>query len=318
MGVAIDTTGNVFVADYQNLCIRKIDVNGIITTIAGNGTFGYSGDGGLATAAQIGGIYGIAAGKNGNIFISDRSKNRVRQIDANGYISTIAGNGTQGYSGDSGIAVLASLYFPNSLAVDTVDNLLITYEGNSRVRKVNSITGVITTIAGNGTYGYSGDGGPATAASLSVGSIATDIAGNLFIGGYNGYIRKVNTAGIISTIAGGGTTYGDGGPATAAQIQTPNAIAIDKQGNMYIADRDNNRIRKITVSGCGSLWTGTVDNNWENPQNWACGQLPDYTTDVVIHSGTTRINSNVVVRSLHVNSGVNMVVGAGYRLTLLQ
>jgi hypothetical protein len=257
-GMAADAYGNLFVADGDHSLVRKVDTNGIITTGAGNGTFGFSGDGGAATNASLNYPMSVALDSVGNLYIADYDNQLVRKVDAAGVITTVAGNGTNGsgsgtYSGDGGAATNAGLNGPDAVAVDTLGNLYIADTGNQRIRKVDA-TGVISTVAGNGTSGFSGDGGRATNASLALNNcgIALDSAGNLFIADFSNYrIRKVNTNGIISTVAGNGTNgySGDGGLATNAEFGNPNDVAVDAAGNLYIADYYNSAVRKVDSSG---------------------------------------------------------------------
>ncbi len=206
-----------------------------------------SGDGGQATAAEIAGAYAVVCDAAGNLYIADNNS-CIRKVTTSGIISTVAGGAIAGFSGDGGDATAAELFDPTGVAIDATGNLYISDSFNSRIRKVNTL-GIITTFAGNGTSGYSGDGGPATAAELMfTDEITFDAAGNLYIADYQGNrIRKVNTAGIISTVAGNGTAAygGDGGQATAAQLNQPPGVAIDASGNLYIADNSNNRIRMV-------------------------------------------------------------------------
>jgi sugar lactone lactonase YvrE len=224
-----------------------------IITVAGNGSIGYSGDGGDALSATLKNPSGIAVDGSGNIYITDTENHCIRKVTvATGYISTVAGNGTAGFSGDSGAATSAMLSWPNGVAVDGSGNIYIADRSNYRIRKVTVATGIISTIAGNGGGGiYSGEGGPATSASLdSPYGVAVDGSGNVYIGG-GCCIRKVTVAtGNISTIAGNGTGgySGDGGAATSAMLWWANSIAFDSSGNIYIADYLNYRIRKVTVS----------------------------------------------------------------------
>ncbi|HYV35936.1 MAG TPA: peptidoglycan DD-metalloendopeptidase family protein, partial [Gemmataceae bacterium] len=258
-GVAVDGSGNVFIADSYNNRIRRVDAStGIITTITGNGTAGFSGDGGLATAAALNFATGnsptpnIAVDANGHLFIADTNNNRVREVDlSTGIITTVAGNGTGGFSGEGVAATAASLSLPVSVAVDANGNLYVT--DNQRIRKVTASTGVITTVAGNGLPTYSGDGGLATAASLrNPAGLAVDSNGNIYIADCSNYrIRKVTAStGVITTVAGNGSlgSGGDGGLATLAQLYIPTGVAVDSSGNILIADQSNNRIRKVTVS----------------------------------------------------------------------
>ena len=239
----------------------------IISTCAGNGSFSYSGDNAPATSAAIGEPYGVASDYFGNLYIADVGHSVIRKINNAGIITTIAGTGVAGFSGDNGPATAAQLYGPSGIAVDLLGNLFIADE-NNRIRKVNMSTGIITTVAGNGTIGYSGDNGPATAAELSViMNVAVDSWGNIYIGdGGNNVVRKVNAStGIITTFAGyyyhsgpgAGGFAGDNGPATAAELQDPGAIAVDSLGNVYIADANNNRIRKVNTTGIITTFAGT-------------------------------------------------------------
>ena len=247
-GVAIDASGNIFIPDGFNNLIRKVAANGIITTVAGNGGGDFSGDGGPAIYAQIKQPTGVSIDAAGNIFIS--STYRVRKVTTNGIINTVAGNGTGGFYGDGGAATAAELYFPDDVVIDASGSLIIADLIDSRIRKV-STNGIITTFAGNGTGGFSGDGGPATSAQITPAGLVIDNAGNILIAGGSNRIRKIDANGIITTIAGTGTFgySGDGGPATSAEFSFPTALAIDATGNIFIADRNNNCIRKITTDG---------------------------------------------------------------------
>ncbi len=258
-GVAVDLIGNVYIADYANNRIRKIDTFGIITTVAGTGFSGFSGDGGPATSAQIYAPRGIATDATGNVYFSDYANNRIRKISSTGIISTVAGNGIPGFSGDGGAATAAKLNFAWGVTLDAAGNLYIADQTNCRIRKVNT-SGIISTVGGTGIAFYSGDGGPATSAGIQYPmGIVSDGPGNLYICDEGDCrIRKINTSGIISTIAGtgfGGFT-GDGGPATAAKLYYPQGIARDNTGNIYIADLNNNRIRMINTSGVINTITG--------------------------------------------------------------
>ncbi len=262
VGIGVDAANTLYIGDYTNDRIRKITPTGIITTVAGNGTHGYSGDGGSATAAQLAWPSHVAVDAGGNLYIADNANNRVRKVDPAGIITTIAGNsGIHGYSGDGGPASAAMLYIPDDVVYDHfTGNLYITEAGNHCIRKMTP-GGIITTVAGNGTFGFSGDGGAATSAQLNTPyGIAIDAAGNIFIADFNNYrIRKVDTEGKITTVAGTGVNAysGDGGPATAAEISEVQCVIVDGEGNVYFADTDNERIRKINTAGTISTIAGT-------------------------------------------------------------
>ena len=233
--LAVDASGNIYFKDGGR--IRKVNsATGIITTVAGNGSGISSGDGGLATAAELDILGGIAVDDIRNIYIAESRFHRIRKVNSTtGIITTIAGNGFFGYSGDGGIATNAQITNPSDVAIDASGNIYIADNGNKRIRKVNSTTGIITTVAGNGTSGYSGDGGLAIAASLnSLTGLTVDASGNIYICD-DTRIRKVNSNnGIITTVAG-------------ASLYEATDISLDVSGNIYIADRSN-RIRKVNIT----------------------------------------------------------------------
>lgn len=241
--VAVDIAGNLFIADHGNNRVRKVSTSGIITTVAGNGTSGYLGDGGAATNASLSPT-GVAVDAFGNLFIADQDNSRVRKVSTNGIITTIAGGGG---GGDGGAATNASVNHPFDVKVDSHGNLFIADTVNQRIRKV-STNGIITTIVGGGS---GGDGGAATNASLNYPSgVAVDNAGSIFIADTDNHcIRKVDTNGIITTVAGDrgfSGNYGDGGPATSALFRYTYGVAVDASGNLFISDEANQRIRKVT------------------------------------------------------------------------
>jgi len=252
VGMAMDAAGNLYVSDSGHGRVRKINTSGIISTVAGNGVPGSGGDGGPATSASLFAPAGIALDKAGNLYIADPSVGRVRKVDTSGNISTVAGTGTVGYTGDGGLATSAQILPPIGLAVDANGNLYVAESGAGvpHVRKVNS-SGIITTFAGSGTSaGFGGDGGPAINAQLNtLAGLAVDQAGNLYIADAGNYrVRKVDTSGIITTVAGNGQIdlggTGDGGSPTSAALD-PSGLAFDASGNLFVADYSAGRIRKI-------------------------------------------------------------------------
>ena len=263
-GAAVDSAGNLYIADTGNHRIRKVDASGVISTVAGSGKWGgYGGDGGPALQARLFAPSGVAADGAGNLYIADSWNHRIRKVDASGNISTVAGSGREGYSGDGGPALRAQLAEPWDAAADGAGNLYIADTGNNRIRKVDA-AGVISTVAGSGEWGgYGGDGGPALQARLLAPSgVAADGAGNLYIADkWNHRIRKVDAAGVISTVAGTGENgySGDGGAAVRAQLAFPLGAAADGAGNLYIVDAGNNRIRKVDAAGAISTAAGSGD-----------------------------------------------------------
>jgi gliding motility-associated-like protein len=232
----------------------------IITTFAGNGSYGFSGNGGLATSAKLATPSDVATDKWGNLYIADRDNNVIRVVNSAGIISNFAGSGAMGFSGDGGPASAAKLYFPDGIAFDNAGNLYIVDQVQTTIRKV-STDGIITTLVRNfSNPGFSGDGGPLINAQLNgIIGIAFDKADNMYISDYyNQRIRKVNAAGIITTFAGTGVAgySGDGGPATSAQMKNPRGLAFDAADNLYVSDPGNGRVRKITTSGIISTYAG--------------------------------------------------------------
>ena len=259
-GATVDAAGNLYIADFRNSRIRKVSPAGTVTTIAGSGLPGFSGDNGAALQAQLSYPSDVEVDAAGNLYIADTNNHRIRRVSAAGVITTVAGNGVAGFGGDNGSAVTAQLYTPTGIAIDGAGNLYIADTYNSRIRKVTP-SGIITTVAGSGAHGFSGEGQVATSSALNDPTgIAVDAAGNLYIADrFNHRIRTVTANGLLNTIAGTGTGEfgGDGGLATAASLQNPSDVAVDKYGSLYIADQSNHRVRKVssgvitTVAGSG-------------------------------------------------------------------
>jgi sugar lactone lactonase YvrE len=250
--VAYDASGNLYIADAGNNRIRRIDhATGVITTVAGTGEAGESGDGGSALAAKLDYPCGVLIDAAGNLLIADTSNHRIRKVDAaTGIITTIAGSGSGGFSGDGGQATSAELFYPRDLALDSQGRLFVADSGNRRIRKIVLSTGIITTVAGSGASGNSGDGGPATLAAFTYPDhVALDNRGHLFIAEQSyGVIRQVDLkTGTISNIAGTGKSgySNDSGSATAARLALPDGLAVDQEGHLYVADGNNNVIRRI-------------------------------------------------------------------------
>jgi len=325
--VSVDSSGNDFIADLLNNRIREVRADGIITTAAGNGTGGYSGDGGAATNAELNWPGGVTVDSTGNLYIAEINNNTIRKVLTNGIIFTLAGNGIPGYSGDAGAATNAELNQPYDVALDASGNIYIADNINNVIRRVGT-NGIITTVAGSGTSGFSGDGGAATNAELnSPTGVTIDQKGNLIIADFqNNVVRRVGTNGVITTVAGNGTGgySGDGGAATNAELNWPGGVTVDGTGNLYIADFQNNAIRKVgtdgiitTVAGNGMQgYTGDGDEatNSElyNPTGVTLDPrgnliISDYNNNVIRQvaiSGPTLFLSNLSL----VNSGAYDVV----------
>jgi len=259
LGIALGADGSFYIADRSNNSIRRVGADGVISTVAGNGVLGFSGDGGPATQARLANPHDVAIGVDGSLYIADYGNSRIRRVGVDGVISTVAGNGVFGFSGDGGPATQARLKTPTSIALGADGSLYIADYGNNRIRRMGA-DGVIGTVAGNGASGFSGDGGPATKASLSIIiGIALGADGSLYIADYgNNRIRRVGADGRIRTVAGNGVRgfSGDGGPATQASLRDPTGIALGGDGSLYIADIGNYRIRKIGADGVISTVAG--------------------------------------------------------------
>ena len=255
--VAVDAAGNLYIADTDNYRIRRVEPSGIISTVAGTGARGFTGDGGPATQARLTIPSDIAMDAAGNLYIADASNHRIRRVDASGTISTVAGTGERGFTGDGGPAIEAQLSFPRGVALDAAGNLYIADLENQRIRRVDG-SGTISTFTGGGDA--LGDGGPAVEARLTFPEgMTVDATGSLFIADLTHRIRRVDPSGIITTVAGTRERgySGDGGPAIRARLNSPVGLAVDAAGNLLIADSHNHRIRRVDPSGAISTIAGT-------------------------------------------------------------
>ena len=244
-----DSAGNLYICDYDNNRIRKIDTAGIITTFAGNGTLGSSGDGGPATLASISGAFGIVADSSGNILFSDAGENEIRQVSTSGIITSVAGIGLPGHSGDGGPATMAQLQNPEGLFMDGAGNLYFHEDTTSSyIRKIDMTCGIISTIAGSGPWGATGDGAPATLGTIG------DVHGFVLCGGTlylsdssGGIIRTINSCGILGTISGSSGGAVNGAVLSTVSFMQPHAMVADPAGNLYVADFESGKVWKISA-----------------------------------------------------------------------
>jgi uncharacterized protein (TIGR03437 family) len=314
--IALDSQGNIYVAESANR-IRKITPDGLITTIAGTGDIGSGGDNGPATAAQFNQIYGLAVDPSGNLYIADTGNHRIRKITVDGIITTIAGTGQRGSAGDNGPATAAQINNPTRIALDSAGNLYIVepLDPDDRVRKVDS-HGTITTVAGGGSG--TGDGILATNAAMVPEAIAVDSAGNLYIADQRSSgIRRVDTQGNITTIAGGGKAgfAGDGGPALKARFhfQFP-ALTFDVAGNLLVADDVNERIRKITPGGDIATIAGNGLFHSSGNGGPAASASLDYPTGILADpTGNVYVTEPVLsrIRQITPDGNINVFAGQG-------
>lgn len=311
--VGFDHAGNIYIVDEGSFVVRKVDMSGIIATIAGNGIQGFSGDGGQATNAEFQYLEGVWGDKKGNVYIADEGNRRIREVHTTGIISTFAGNGAFGYTGDGGAATAAELGTPYRLAIDTADNVYIADQGENVIRKVDT-AGIISTVAGNGTAGFTGDGGAATTAEIKYPyGISVDIPGNVYIADCgNNRIRKVSTSGIITTMAGNGVASfsGDGGQATDAELYGPFGVAADGLGNIYIDDQTNVRIRAVNALGIISTIAGIGTNGYNGDGIPASTAQLNYPWDVSVDAAGNVYISDEANQRVRIVPGVTTAVSA--------
>jgi uncharacterized protein (TIGR03437 family) len=300
-GVAVDPSGNFYIADTVNNVVRKVGTNGVIANFAGNGSVGSSGDGSAANSAQLNGPQGVAVDSAGNVYIADSMNNKVRKVDTNGNISTFASS--------------AQFNTPFGVTVDSTGNVYVAEFVGNRVRKVTSDGATVTTIAGTGTAGYAGDGGPATSAMLNgPRGVAIDSVGNVYIAdSANNRVRKLSSPnnGVfrIDTIAGNGIAgYDtDGVLATSTQVGNPTGVAVDSIGNLYIAD-GSLRIRKVFLSGIINTIAGSANRGYAGDGSLATNASLNSPTALAINSaGTlwfTDTNNNAVRQLQATGSGI--------------
>jgi sugar lactone lactonase YvrE len=324
LGLSLDAAGNVYIADYNNCVVRKVNAAGTITTVAGvAGSCSYNGEGSPATTFNLNHPVGVAADNLGNLYIGDAFNCRVRKLVlSSSTISTYAGTGTCSFGGDGGAATSAAMNRPTAVASDTAGNIYVADYYNYRIRKVVRSTGVISTIGGSGTYGFSGDGGLATSANISyVWQLSVDGAGSTvtIADEYNHRVRRFTVGGNISTIAGTGTAgfCGDGGQATSACLYYPVGVFAAASGAVYVADTSNHRVRQFTVGGNINTVAGNGDTKFPTlvsgiaplgvVLNYPYGVAGDAAGNVYVND-----SNNYMVRELnHSQNLVNFFAGTG-------
>jgi sugar lactone lactonase YvrE len=320
--VVFDPQVNLYVAETGNHRIRKIDPQGNITTIAGTGIQAFSGDGALATTAQLDSPQGLALTAD-TLYIADTHNHRIRALDlTTNIITTIAGTTAPGFDGDSGPATSAHLNLPTAITVDTTGNLYLADTANHRIRRIDATTHIITTIAGTGTQGYSGDGTLATQATIdSPTGLAADAAGNLYLADtHNHRIRRIDAAThIITTIAGNGAlgSSGDNAAASAASLALPHCLTIDPNGNLYLADTANHRIRRIdATTGIITTIAGTGTQGFSGDTGPATAATLDSPRAATLTASqlTLADTNNNRVRQLSPTATINTIAGLGNTL----
>ena len=315
-GVTRGPNGEIYIADIFRDVVVRIDRDGRLFRVAGNGIPTYSGDGGQAVDAGMNDSERVVFDRAGNLYITDASSHRVRRVTPAGVISTFAGTGERGFSGDGGQAASARLNFPVGLAIDGQGNVYITDSGNNRIRRVDP-QGVITTIAGNGRDGFAGDGGPATQASITGYGVAVGPGNEIYIADtFNNRIRKVDAQGVITTFAGTGAAgfSGDGGQARAAALYWPYALGFDGAGNLYFSDYVNNRIRRITPQGIISTVAGSGRDGFSGIPGVATQAALNYPFSIHVDpDGTILIADTASFRALEVSpsGSIRVVAGTG-------
>jgi alpha-tubulin suppressor-like RCC1 family protein/sugar lactone lactonase YvrE len=311
-GLTVDAAGTVYFADNYNHRVRAITADGMIQSVAGGGVAGFGGDGAAASGANLDSPSGVTVDTSGSLYIADTYNHRIRMVDPGGVIMTVAGTGSGGYGGDGGLATNAMIDSPWGVALDVDGNIYFSDMANHRVRKINIDSGIISTIAGNGNAGYFGDNLVATLAQLNdPRGIAVDNAGNIFIADTGNHsIRKVTAAGIISTVAGTGTAgyFGDGGPATAAQLMYPRGVSLSG-GSIYIADTENSRVRKISPDGTISTVAGNGIFGYA-----VDGALAHETYLAYPHGVAVKATGNVIISDTYSNK-VFEITSAGIIIT---
>ena len=325
-GLALDATGNLYVSDTNYNLVSKVS-GGVVTTIAGNGTSAFAGDGGPAASAEVSFPEGIAVDASGRLYFADNGNNRVRRVDSSGTITTVAGNGEDSPLPDGAVATaapVAALYAPNPVVVDASGDIVFTDPNNQVVRKISAVDGTISTVAGTGVAGYSGDDGPATSAQLNYPEgLALDQQGNLYIADTNNLVvRKVSAStGDISTYAGNGAygTGGDGGPATSATLGDLYALAIDGNGDLFLGDAYDCVVRMVTPGGTISTVAGDEENECDGPPSGDGGPATSATLGEEVNALALDAQGNLYigagassVREVNMSTGViNTVAGNG-------
>ncbi|HEV2446215.1 MAG TPA: IPT/TIG domain-containing protein, partial [Candidatus Sulfopaludibacter sp.] len=315
-GVAVDSNGNVYIADNGDNLVRKVDPTGIISTFAGIGYPGFAGDAAAATACSLNHPEDVAVDSSGNVYIADTLNGAIRKVTSDGNINTVVANldpstliPSIGYSGDGSTGTSAGLIEPTAVSVDSNGSIYISEPPDGRIRKMDGKSSTVSTIAGNGTLGFAGDGSSATTAMLNLpAGVAVDSSGNVYIADtLNARVRKISGSSIGTVAGNGGVSYsGDGGPAAKAQLSSPRAVAADSAGNLYIADTFNHAVREVAANGVistllGNGTPGSGNNQLNSPQGIA-----------VDSTGNVYVSDTQNARVLKISGGsASVVAGNG-------
>ncbi len=301
-GITLDALGNIYFSDIGNQRIRKIDTSGIITTVAGNGIAGYNGDGIAAISASLNFPRGVLVDSAGNLYIADTFNNRVRKVTPSGTISTIAGTGISGYTGDGGPATAATLFIPQAVAINSSGKVFVADNGNGVIREVDT-GGVITTFL-------------QSPAVFSIGTMTFDTSDNLYFADQSGcVVQKVSPLGIVTTVAGiqSACGFNGDGPATSVNLNSPYGVAVGPEGSIYVGDAGNNRVRKVDTSGNLTTIAGNGICGFSGDGESALFAMLCFPSGIALGGGSIFVadSSNQRIRKIDNSGTITTIAGSG-------